>query len=83
MSQEQGPVASIISLGRLINYGAKMRWEKDGAFLTLPSGTIVKLSLYNNCPHANEEVVKEFEVKEKGTDEKKGTRENCEVNPSV
>ena len=61
-----------------------MRWEKDGAILTLPSGATVKLSLYNNCPHANEEVVKEFELlKKKGTDEKKGTRENCEVNPSV
>ena len=38
MSQEQGLVASIISLGRLISYGAKMRWEKDGAFFTLSGG---------------------------------------------
>ena len=34
---------------------------KEGAFLTLPTGKAVKLPMHNNCPHASEEVVEEFE----------------------
>ena len=40
MSLGQGAIASIISLGRLVSYGAKMRWEREGAYLTMPNGKL-------------------------------------------
>ena len=61
MSENQEPIASIISLGRRIGYGAKMQWKKEGAFLTMPNGKTVKLPMRNNCPHASGEILKEFE----------------------
>ena len=38
MTVSQGPVVCIISLGRFTNYGAKVVWDKKGAFLTMPGG---------------------------------------------
>ena len=61
MSPSQGPVVCIISLGRFTNYGAKMVWDKKGAFLTLPGGKTVKLTMQNNCPHAGPDIVNHFE----------------------
>ena len=43
MSHEQGRVPSIISMGRLVTYGAKMLLGQKGAFLKLPDGRIMKL----------------------------------------
>ena len=61
MSHEQGRVPSIISMGRLVTYGAQVLWGQKGVFLKLPDGKIMKLRLWNKCPHANEKVVKIFE----------------------
>merc|ERR1711973_483065 len=61
MQKEQGPVVCTISLGRFTNYGAKMVWDKKGAFLTLPGGRTIKLMMRNNCPHAKPDVVRFFE----------------------
>ena len=38
VTEGQDEIPSIISLGRLINYGARMEWTASGALLTLPSG---------------------------------------------
>ena len=48
-------------MGRFTNYGAKVVWDKKGAFLTIPGGKTVKLTMHNNCPHAGPEIVKHFE----------------------
>ena len=61
MDPSRGPVVCIISLGRFTNYGAKIAWDKKGAFLTLPGGKTVKLAMQNNCPHAGKDVVNHFE----------------------
>ena len=62
MSPEQGAVGFIISLGRFTSYGAKIFWDKKGAFLTMPGGKTVKLPMHNNCPHASPEIVRDFEA---------------------
>ena len=59
-SREQGQVPSIIRMGRLVTYGVKVLWGRTGAFLKLPGGKIMKLLLYNKCPHANDKIVKIF-----------------------
>ena len=35
-----------------------MEWTNKGAFLVLPSKRKLKVPVYNNCPYANEEVLK-------------------------
>ncbi len=42
VADEQAKTPSILSLGRLIQNGAKMQWTKEGAVLTLPSGKGLK-----------------------------------------
>ena len=58
MKVDQGRVVCIISLGRFTNYGAKVVWDKQGAYLTILGGKTVKLNMHNNCPHASSEIVK-------------------------
>ena len=57
-SEEQAEIPSIVSLGRLIQKGIKLEWTKDGASLVLPNKRKVAISVRNNCPYANEEVLK-------------------------
>ena len=45
-------------MGRLIQKGIKLDWTKEGAFLVLPSKKRVKIPIYNNCPYANEEILR-------------------------
>ena len=58
-----------MSLGRLIQRGIKLEWTKDGASLVLPNKKRVAIPVRNNCPYANQEVLKivkklrEFEEK--------------------
>ena len=58
VSDEQAEKPSIISLGRLIQKGIKLEWTKDGASLVLPSKRKVAIPVCNNCPYANQEVLK-------------------------
>ena len=37
VSEEQAEIPSIISLGRLIQKGIKLEWNKDGAVMVLPN----------------------------------------------
>ena len=37
VSEEQAEIPSIISLGRLIQKGIKLEWNKDGASMVLPN----------------------------------------------
>ena len=61
MEPDEGRIVCIISLGRFTNYGAKVTWDKQGAYLTVPGGKEVKLKMYNNCPHASSEIVEKLE----------------------
>ena len=58
ISEEQAETPSIVSLGRLIQRGVKMEWTKDGASLVLPNDKRVAIPIRNNCPYANQEVLK-------------------------
>ena len=58
ISEEQAETPSIVSLGRLIQRGIKLEWTKDGASLVLPNNKRVVIPVRNNCPYANQEVVK-------------------------
>ena len=58
ISEEQAETPTIVSLGRLIQQGVKMEWTKDGASLELPNKKKVAIPVRNNCPHANEEVLR-------------------------
>ena len=62
MTPEVGSVPSIFSLGRLIDYGAKIVWDKNGVLLTLPGKNTVKLPMIDHCPYAGPEVVKDIEA---------------------
>ena len=55
--EEQAEIPSIISLGRLIQKGSKLEWNKDGALMVLPNKRVV-IPVQNNFPYANEEVLK-------------------------
>ena len=55
-SEEQAKTPAIISLGRLIQKGIKLDWNKKGASLVLPNKKCIKVPVRNNCPYANEEV---------------------------
>ena len=57
-SEEQAKTPAIISLGRLIQKGIKLEWNKNGASLVLPSKKSIKIPIRNNCPYANEEVLR-------------------------
>ena len=72
---EQAKTPSIISLGRLIQYGAKMQWSKEGAFLTSPSGRRLKVPVVHNCPYADEEIVKAVNDQKEEAKQKKRTRD--------
>ena len=54
----QSETPTIISLGRLIQKGITMDWTSKGAFLVMPNKKRLKVPVYNNCPYANEEVLK-------------------------
>ena len=58
VSKEKAERPSIISLGRLIKRGIKLEWAKNGARLALPNKKKISIPVYNNCPYANEEVLK-------------------------
>ena len=57
-SEEQAKTPAIISLGRLIQKGIKLDWNKKGASLVLPNKKCIKVPVRNNCPYANEEVIR-------------------------
>ena len=59
VSEEQAETPSIVSLGRLIQRGIKSEWTKDGASLALPNKRKVVIPVRNNCPCANQEVLKD------------------------
>ena len=71
VSKEQAERPSIISLGRLIKRGIRLEWTKNGACLVLPNKKKISIPVYNNCPYANEEVLKIVkklrEIEEKST----------------
>ena len=57
-SEEEAEMPSIVSLGRLIQRGIKLEWTKDGASLVLTNKKRVAIPVRNNCPYANQEVLK-------------------------
>ena len=58
ISEEQAETPSIVSLGRLIQRGIKLEWTTDGASLAMPNDKRVAIPVRNNCPYANQEVLK-------------------------
>ena len=51
----------LISLGRFINYGAKICWDRQGAYLKMFGGESCELYMHNNCPYVSLDIVKKFE----------------------
>ena len=74
ISEEQAKVPAIISLGRLIQRGIKLEWTKNGASLVLPSKKRIGIPVRNNCPYANEEVLRIVEKLRKIENQQRNVR---------
>ena len=61
MTVDEGPRVCLISLGRFINYGAKICWDRQGAYLKMLGGESCELYMHNNCPYVSLDIVKKFE----------------------
>ena len=72
---EQAKTPSIISLGRLIQYGAKMLWLKDDAVLSLPCERRLRVPVVNNCPYADGEILEAVKDSNEEAKQKRKTRD--------
>ena len=64
ISEKKADEPAIISLGRLVKKGIRLDWTKKGAVLVLPNSRKIPMLLLNNCPCANERVIKLVKIAE-------------------